>query len=110
MTVGPRALIPVLYVEDLRRSVDFYLLMGLEEFTSGDDGTWSYTYVSQGELGLLLASNPDFQVQERGPLQLYCQSDDLETLQQRLSTSGVKFDHLGFPDHAPGGEIRVLDP
>jgi hypothetical protein len=45
-----------------------------------------------------------------GPVLLYFRVTDADTLQRTLGAAGASVEHLGYPDHAPGGELRVLDP
>jgi hypothetical protein len=35
---------------------------------------------------------------------------DLDAAVSRLAVAGLPFDHQGHPQHAPGGEVKVLDP
>jgi hypothetical protein len=110
MTAAVRSLTPVVYVADLGDAAHFYDLLDFVEVTHGDDGQWAWSYLRCGELSVLLAATVGPVPEGRGPLQMYCQSDDIEGVQKRLTDAGVSVEHLGYPDHAPGGEIRVLDP
>lgn len=105
-----RSLMPVVYVSDVDIAVGFYELLGLEEVLRGDDGQWAWAYLRCDELSLLLAAGAAPVPQESGPVQVYCQTDDVAGLQERLAAAAVPVEHLGYPDHAPGGEIRIVDP
>lgn len=105
-----RTLTPVIYVADLDAAMTFYSHIGFEEALQGDDGTWAWKYIRCAELSMLLARGWDQLPGHAGPVQIYCQTDDVDELRQRLDKAGIAVEHLGYPEHAPGGEIRVLDP
>lgn len=110
MPTGVHSLVPVVYVTDVAASVAFYGLLGFEPQVNGDDGQWSWAYLRCAELGILLGCGPATPPAEPGPVHIYLRTDDLATLQERVTAAGVPSEHLGYPDHAPGGELRVADP
>ncbi|GGK01836.1 hypothetical protein GCM10010123_34680 [Pilimelia anulata] len=104
------ALIPVVYVQDLDRSRAFWELFGFTADREGgtDDSTWCY--LRCGDSTLLLADvRPPLFTAEL-PLQVYVWVDDLDAVTARLAAAGHAPDHAGHPDHAAGGEVRVVDP
>lgn len=109
VTASVRACTPVLYVADLPTSVRFYELMGYRPQISGRDQDWQYAYLRCGQLGLLLAAGAT-SPSEAGPVLLYLQVDDAEALETVLRDAGAPVEHLGYPDHAPGGELKTVDP
>jgi catechol 2,3-dioxygenase-like lactoylglutathione lyase family enzyme len=110
VTDAIRACTPVIYVADLPSSVRFYELLGLSQQASGDDGEWSYTYLKCGPVGLLLAAGATAVHTPDGPVTLYLQVLDADAISACLTEGGVQVEHLGYPDHAPGGELKVADP
>ena len=44
------------------------------------------------------------------PLGAYLWSSDVAAVQAALTAAGVPCQHVGHPDHAPGGELRTADP
>ena len=44
------------------------------------------------------------------PLMFYFFCNDLDAVVARLGTAGVEVVRTGHPPHAPGGEVKVLDP
>ena len=117
MNSAVRALTPVAYVRDLDASAQFYAVLGFDTVVRGEDGEWSWAYLRCGTVSLLLASRDgrsgDAQAEASHPsqpVQLYGQADDVAQLRERLVANGVPVEHLGYPEHAPGGEIRILDP
>jgi predicted enzyme related to lactoylglutathione lyase len=107
-----RGLVPVVYVADLTAAGEFYGLLGFTRSGIGSDEghEWNWTYLQSGETGILLASGRAVSGSAPGPVQLYLQVEDIAAAQQSLDRAGVAFDHLGYPDHAPGGELRTTDP
>jgi catechol 2,3-dioxygenase-like lactoylglutathione lyase family enzyme len=108
-----RALTPVMYVRDLEASAAFYRLLGFDVVVHGDDGQWAWSYLRCVEVSLLLAAGDVPPAKDRGPVQLYFQADDVAALQKQIQEPGsgeIPVEHLGYPDHAPGGEIRAVDP
>jgi predicted enzyme related to lactoylglutathione lyase len=104
-----RACTPVLYVTDLAASVEFYRLLGYTELTSGRDSEWTFSYLKTVTTGLLLATGPAVP-RPTGPVTLYLQVGDADAVSRELEAAGVTVEHLGYPDHAPGGELKVTDP
>src|SRR4051794_16030782 len=104
-----RACTPVLYVTDLARSARFYQLLGYAEQASGQDSEWAYRYLKTGACGLLLAAGTTV-ARQTGPVTLYLQVHDADAVAGELRAAGVPVEHLGHPDHAPGGELKVTDP
>lgn len=105
-----QALVPVVYVNDVPASKAFYGLLGFGEQIGGQDDQWTYSYLLSGQLGILIAAGSAPPGDDHGPVSLYLRTQDLTTVQERLEAAGVAVDHMGYPDHAPGGELRVSDP
>jgi catechol 2,3-dioxygenase-like lactoylglutathione lyase family enzyme len=100
----------VLYVADLPASVRFYRLLGYAEQIRGEDDEWRYAYVRCAGLGLLLASGAAPEQPPTGPVTLYLQVHDADAVAAVLRDAAITPEHLGYPDHAPGGELKVVDP
>ncbi|HYN97966.1 MAG TPA: VOC family protein, partial [Pilimelia sp.] len=104
------ALLPFVYVRDVARSVEFYRLLGFDRQAGGADDTWRWAYLAAGTAGLIVASDGTPPAADPGPALLYVSVADLGAALGRLAEAGVAAEHLGYPDHAPGGEARVADP
>jgi predicted enzyme related to lactoylglutathione lyase len=104
-----RACTPVLYVTDLAAAIRFYGLLGYAEQASGKDSEWAYAYLKTPASGLLLAAGATVP-QQLGPVMLYLQVNDANAVAEQLRDTGVEVEHLGYPPHAPGGELKVADP
>jgi|SRR5262245_14623830 len=110
MSGGVNACVPVVYVTDIATSVPFYELLGFACEVAGQDGEWSYAYLKTGDVGVLLAAGGSVSSNDPGPVLLYLRADDVARLEGRLREAEVPTEHLGYPDHAPGGEVKVIDP
>jgi catechol 2,3-dioxygenase-like lactoylglutathione lyase family enzyme len=102
--------VPVVYVTDIELSVRFYTLLGFRAGASGSADEWRYSYLTCAATGLLLAAGGSVWSAEQGPVLLYLRVADVEAAQRALEEAGHAVEHLGYPDHAPGGELKVLDP
>ncbi|MEH0841089.1 VOC family protein [Micromonospora sp. CPCC 205711] len=110
MQSGVQAQVPVLYVADADAARAFYQLFGYTETRTGGDGESRWSYLRCGELTLLLAAVTPRLVTVELPLLIYLYVEDLEPTIARLTAAGYAVERVGYPEHAPGGECRVLDP
>lgn len=102
--------VPVVYVTDTALSVRFCALLGFAEQVSGTADEWRYSYLACGPSSILLAAGGSVWSDEQGPILLYLRLIDVEAARRALEEAGHAVEHLGYPDHAPGGELKVLDP
>jgi catechol 2,3-dioxygenase-like lactoylglutathione lyase family enzyme len=105
-----QTIVPVAYVADLDRSREFYGLFDFVEQTAGADSESRWSYLRCGEHYILLASVPPPLRNLELPLLFYFYVEQVATLTERLTAAGVQVQHVGYPDHAPGGEARFTDP
>jgi hypothetical protein len=105
-----QAVTPVVYVRDIEASQAFYALFGYGEQRSGSDGDARWSYLQCGEHTLLLASVQPPLIQVELPLLIYLYVTDLAELRARFDHTGHDYELTGYPDHAPGGEVRTHDP
>ena len=112
MTAKVTGLVPMAFVADLQRSVDFYKLLGMEVRHSLRNPSgqlkWVFLACDHAELMLSIASDPVIASQQAVLFYLY--SPDLIALREHLLASGVKVSPITYPDYMPKGEIRVEDP
>lgn len=98
------------YVADIGVSRAFYELLGFEEQSSGQAATSAWSALHHGTSQILLASTkPGLEI-PRLPLLFYFFFDDVSAVVGNLQTAGIAADHMGFPAHAAGGELRLADP
>jgi catechol 2,3-dioxygenase-like lactoylglutathione lyase family enzyme len=105
-------LIPMAFVADVQRSVDFYRLLGMELHgslkTGSGDLQWAHVACAQANLMLARATEPIVPSQQAVLFYLY--SPNLITLREHLMAEGVRVSSITYPDYMPKGEVRVEDP
>lgn len=109
----PRAayLTPMLHVTDIRRSIDFYRLLGLELMDYEGDlicPGWARMHSEGGDLMFLLAE--ERMEPARQAFFLYLYTDELPVLREHLIATGVKVSEIHYPPYMQSGEISVPDP
>ena len=110
MRNGVQAQVPVLYVADADTARGFYELFGYSELRTGGDGESRWSYLQCGELTLLLAAVTPRLFTVELPLLIYLYVEDLSATIERLTAAGCPVERVGYPEHAPGGECRTVDP
>jgi predicted enzyme related to lactoylglutathione lyase len=100
----------VTYVREINRSREFYELFGFTEQRSGASGESSWSYLQSGDTTVLVAAVQPPLIQVELPLLIYLYVDDVAAVTTRLQEAGHRVEHVGYPDHAPGGEARTFDP
>ncbi|WP_433294036.1 VOC family protein [Actinoplanes sp. CA-030573] len=105
-----QAAVPVVYVRDIGLSERFYALFGYEIQRSGRDGESRWSYLQCGEHTLLLAFVQPPLIQVELPLLIYLYVTDLAAVREQFDQAEHGYDMVGYPDHAPGGEMRTRDP
>ena|ERR1700691_1978901 len=105
-------LIPMAFVADVQRSVDFYRLLGMEVRGSVKTGTgdlqWAHVACAQANLMFARATEPVLPSQQAVLFYLY--SPNVVTLREHLTAEGVHVSSITYPDYMPKGEVRVEDP
>ncbi len=103
-------MVAVTYVRDIDRSRAFYELLGFGPHSSGAGPASGWLYLQQGSHFVLLATTrPPLDIPAL-PLLFYFFVADLDAQVAAIRAAGTQADHLGYPPHALGGEVRVLDP
>jgi catechol 2,3-dioxygenase-like lactoylglutathione lyase family enzyme len=105
-------LIPMAFVANVQRSVDFYKLLGMElrgslKNSTGELG-WAHVGCGQADLMFSRASEPAIPSQQAVLFYLY--SPNLIRLREHLIAAGVRVSSITYPDYIPKGEFRVEDP
>ncbi|MCW2142365.1 VOC family protein [Actinoplanes cyaneus] len=104
------AAVPVCYVRDIEASSAFYSLFGYTQVRAGGDGDSRWSYLQCGENTLLLAYVQPPLIPVELPLLIYLYVEDLAVVNAGLDAAAVDYELIGYPDHAPGGEVRTKDP
>jgi len=103
-------MIAATYVRDLDASRRFYELLGFHERASDQTETSAWSSMRHQDYGVLLTSTRPLLDYPPLPLMFYFFFDDLGAVVGRLRAAGLAAEHMGYPSHAPGGEVKVLDP
>jgi catechol 2,3-dioxygenase-like lactoylglutathione lyase family enzyme len=110
MTPGLQSMVAVAYVRDIDKSRAFYGLLGFREEQSGTGPASGWLVLEQNGHSVLLASSqPPLDIPPL-PLLFYFFVDDLDPLVSEIRAAGTHSDHLGYPPHALGGEVKLIDP
>lgn len=98
------------YVRDIDAARAFYELLGFQQRLDGRADSSAWSVMEHGELSVLLAyTRPRLAIPPL-PLLFYFYFDDLEVVTKRLDAAGLPMTRTGYPPHALGGEVKVLDP
>jgi len=104
------AAVPVLYVRDVASAQAFYALFGYEHIQTGGDGDARWSYLKGGQHTVLLACVQPALIPVELPLLIYLYVTGLGDVREQLDAAGHDYELTGYPDHAPGGELRTHDP
>jgi catechol 2,3-dioxygenase-like lactoylglutathione lyase family enzyme len=104
------AMVASTYVKDIDASRSFYELLGFREHSSGQAATSAWSSLHNGPHQLLLASTKPHLGIPALPLLFYFFFTDVEEIVSNLQAADVTADHVGFPAHASGGELKLTDP
>lgn len=110
MPTEVRSVVPVIYVAEQARSRAFYQLLGFAVTAEGESDGWTWALLQSGELAVMLATGAEDPQPDSGPVALYVVLGAIDPVLAALAAAGHPADHLGYPDHAPGGEARATDP
>lgn len=112
MTV--EALVPMVHVSDLSRSLQFYEQLGFAVGNThtpdgADEPVWAWLVRGgRAQLMLALASEPVEPAKQAVLFYLYC--PDVAVFRRVLLDAGVEAGPIQYPFFAPRGEFRVTDP
>jgi catechol 2,3-dioxygenase-like lactoylglutathione lyase family enzyme len=98
------------YVRDIDTSRVFYELLGFSEHSSGRAATSAWCSLHHGINRILLASTTPPLETPVLPLLFYFFFEDVDAVVGTLTAAAVASEHMGYPAHALGGEVRLADP
>jgi hypothetical protein len=104
------SLVPMAHVADVRKSAEFYQLLGFElKNTVENEGPLQWAWLKNGGADLMLARsarpmNPDAQ-----DILFYMYAPDVAAYRAELEAKGVKVGPLKYPFYSPRGEFRIDD-
>ena len=117
-TAPVRALVPMIHVADVERSIEFYRVLGFE---AGDKVPpagrlhWAWLYAPnmpewrQGPNLMLTRGARALNLDAQDVL-FYLYATNLAALRSELVEKGLKPDEICYPEYLPEGEFRLHDP
>jgi catechol 2,3-dioxygenase-like lactoylglutathione lyase family enzyme len=110
MMPGLQSMVAVTYVRDIATSRSFYELLGFREESTGTGPASGWADLHHNGHSVLLASTqPPLDIPPL-PLLFYFFVDDVDALVGAIRAAGTPADHVGYPPHALGGEVKLVDP
>jgi catechol 2,3-dioxygenase-like lactoylglutathione lyase family enzyme len=104
------SLVPMAHVADVRKSAEFYQLLGFEvKKTVENEGQLQWAWMKNGGADLMLARtgrpmNPGAQ-----DILFYMYAPDVAAYRAELESKGVKVSAISYPFWSPRGEFRIDD-
>jgi catechol 2,3-dioxygenase-like lactoylglutathione lyase family enzyme len=106
-----RGLVPIVRVEDVERSIEFYRRLGFEMHNKlENDGRIVWTWLDSGKAHLMLNRSQGAITPGVRDVILYLYSPDLVAYRDQLAADGVKVGPIEFPPYMPAGEFGIEDP
>jgi catechol 2,3-dioxygenase-like lactoylglutathione lyase family enzyme len=108
-----KSLVPMAYVQSVRRSIEFYAKLGFEVGNThtpegGGEPVWAWLRSGGAHLMLAQASEPVDPDKQAVLFYVYC--PDPAEFRSKLIEAGVEAGPIQHPFYAPRGEFRVTDP
>jgi hypothetical protein len=108
-----RQLVPMVFVADVGRSIEFYKHLGFEvgnTFAEQGATTPTWAWLRCGEAQLMLAAANEEILAEQQRVLFYLYTDDVAAARAKLSEAGLNPGEISNPFYAPRGEFEVKDP
>jgi predicted enzyme related to lactoylglutathione lyase len=113
-SVAPKAVVALLKVADVDRSISFYEKLGFEvgnEPLKNDEGVKTFVWMHRGNAAQIMmtrAGQPMEQVSRH--MMFYLYSTDMPAYREQLIARGVEVGKVMHPFWMPSGEFQVNDP
>lgn len=106
-------LVPMIFVQSVSRSIDFYAKLGFDignSFTPPGDSepSWAWLQTRGANLMVARASHAVDASQQAVIFCLYC--DDVQSFRSELQEAGLKAGEIEYPPYRPRGQFRLADP
>jgi catechol 2,3-dioxygenase-like lactoylglutathione lyase family enzyme len=111
MVMPLRGLVPIVRVEDVERSIEFYRRLGFEMRNKLEsDGRVVWTWLDGGKAHLMLNRSQGAMTPGVRDAILYLYSPDLVAYRDQLAADGIKVGPIEYPPYMPEGEFGIEDP
>jgi catechol 2,3-dioxygenase-like lactoylglutathione lyase family enzyme len=112
MTPSPRALVPMAFVADVRRSIAFYTALGfaLRDTVAAEGDALRWAYLEHDNAHLMLARATDPVIPSQQAVLFYLYFDDIAATHAQVQALGFDPGPMTYPFYCPKGEFRVADP
>ena len=109
-----KAVVALLHVADVQRSVEFYQKLGFELGKGplkNDQGVATFAWMHHGQAAQIMVTltgrplSPSAQ-----DVMFYLYVDDIKAYREAVIARGVEVGEVKYPFWSPGGEFRVDDP
>lgn len=107
-----RALVPMLSVADVERSITFYNHLGFEvanTFACEGETKPSWAWLQSGDAALMLAAESESNAAKHTVL-FYAYADNVAEARASLIDAGLNPGAIATPFYAPQGEFEIIDP
>ncbi len=111
--VAPKAVVALLHVADVQRSVAFYEKLGFElgnEPLKNEQGDVSFAWMHHGNAAQIMLTRGEKSPRLTQGLLFYLYATDMPAYREQLIARGVEVGKLTYPFWSPGGEFEVNDP
>jgi predicted lactoylglutathione lyase len=112
--VAPKAVVALLDVADLERSISFYQKLGFEvgnEPLKNDQGVKTFVWMHRGNAAQIMLTRAGKPLSSGSRhIMFYLYSTDMPAYREQLIERGVEVGKVTYPFWSPGGEFQVDDP
>jgi predicted enzyme related to lactoylglutathione lyase len=104
------SLVPMAHVADVRKSLEFYRLLGFEvKNTFEQEGQMQWAWLQNGGADLMLTRSARPMNPEAQDVLFYMYAPDVAAYRAEIEARGVKVGPIKYPFYSPGGEFRIDD-
>ena len=106
-------LVPMAFVADVQRSIDFYAHLGFTIHNTHADeisGELVWAWLTTGSAHLMIAKASEQVVPDQQAVLFYLYTESVEPVRNALLEAGLDPGPISMPFYAPKGEFRLTDP
>ncbi len=110
--VAPKAVVALLNVSDVQRSVGFYEKLGFElgNELKNEHGVVAFAWMHRGSAAQIMISRSGKLLSPTQGVMFYLYARDMPAYREQLIARGVEVSKVTYPFWSPGGEFQVNDP